>query len=119
MPVTSARLAFLSSTWREAAAVDNAVQIPHLLAPQTTEESLLTDETDAQAEADRRQTIRGVRRDRFEIVVPLDETTDVIDLGDVVSLTHSRYGLSAGKLFRVLGVDPHASKRTLKLTLWG
>jgi len=116
---TAARIAWLSKTWREASATDAAVQTAHLLAPQTVEESLLTTVADAQAEADRRQTLRGVKRDRLEIVVPLDDETDELDLGNVVGLTHSRYSLSGGKQFVILGVRPDAARQTATLTLWG
>ena len=118
MPAIS-RLAFLANEYREASSTDASVQTAHLLAPQIVEDSCLTVEADALAEAARRQTLRGVKRDRIEITVPLDDDTDELDLGDVILLTHDRYGLDAGKQFVVLGVQPDAAAHTVTLTLWG
>jgi hypothetical protein len=117
--VDAARRAALSTEWREAVATDDAVKVEHLLSPDTTEDSLLVLESDAIDEAVRRQTLRGVRRDRFDLVIPLDSRTAAIDLGDVVELVHPRYGLSVGKLFRVLGIEPNAKDSVLSLTVWG
>ena len=119
MTLTLARVGWLKNDWREATAVDAAVQTAHALAPQVVEDSCLTVEADAQAEATRRQTLKGVKRDRLEITIGLDDETDELDLGDVLTLTHSRYGLSAGKQFLILGVQPNAQEHTLTLTLWG
>jgi hypothetical protein len=119
MTLTQARVAWLNKEFREAVAEDATVQTAHLLAPQIVEDSCLVSETDAQAEATRRQTLRGVKRDRLEITVELNDETDELDLGDVITLTHSRYGLAAGKQFRVLGVQPNAAEHAVTLTLWG
>ena len=119
MALTQARVAWLAREWREAVDTDAAVQTAHLLAPQTMEESLLTTEANALSEAARRQTLRGVTRDRLEIVVGLDDDTQELDLGDVVTLTHSRFGLSGGKQFTILGVRPDAAQHRVTLTLWG
>ena len=119
MTLTLARVAWLQNDWREASATDAAVQTAHILAPQTVEDSCLTVEADALAEATRRQALRGVKRDRLEIEVALNNEMDELDLGDVITLTHDRYGLSAGKQFTILGVQPNAREHSLTLTLWG
>ena len=75
MSVTVARRAFLAAEWREARFTDASVQTAHILAPSVTEDTYLTVFADALAEATRRQTLRGVQRDRFEITVPLDAET--------------------------------------------
>jgi hypothetical protein len=119
--VTDARRAFLAAEWREAKAEDTTVQLAHPLAPQTVEDSLIYLAANALTEATRRQALRGVQRDRYNIVVPSDSdhaTTETLDLGDVVSLTHSRYALAGGPSFRIIGLEPDASKRQLSLTLW-
>ena len=116
---TRARVGWLAKEWRETSSTDTGVQAKHLLAPEVIEESLLVSESDASAEAARRQTLRGTKRDRLEIVVELNDDTDELDLGDVILLTSSRYGLDSGKQFRVLGIRPDAVERTLTLTLWG
>ena len=116
---TAARLAFLAAEYREAVATDAAVQTVHLLSPQIIEPSLLITEADAQTEATRRQTLRGVRRDRYEFWTQLNDTTEDIDLGSIIELTHDRFGLSAGQKFVVLGVDPDGKAGRLTLTVWG
>lgn len=116
---TPARVAFLSAEWREAIAEDLSVQTVHRLAPQTIEQSCLTAQADAQTEATRRQAVRGVRRDRLELVIELTTATAAIDLGATIRLEHSRYGLAAGKNFLVLGVATNASQRQVMLTVWG
>ena len=119
MALTQARVNWLAKEWREKSNTDSGVLTAHLLAPQTVEESLLVSAADASAEAARRQTLRGTQRDRLEIVLELSDETDELDLGDVITLTHSRYGLSAGKQFVILGVQPDAANHRVTLTLWG
>jgi hypothetical protein len=113
------RRAFLARQWREASAADQTVLQGHQLAGLLVEESLLYATGDAMAEAARRLEIRRLRRDRFELVLDLDATTVTLDLGQVIQLTHSRYSLSAGKLFRIIGIEPNAVDRTVALTVWG
>jgi hypothetical protein len=117
--IDDARRAYLAQEWRTVTAQDEAVKSAHLLAASTEEETLLQIEADAQAEATRRQTMRGVLRHRYEFTVALTSETDTLDLGDVVQLTYSRYGMSGGKLYRIIGLEPDAANRTLTLTVWG
>lgn len=119
--VSDARRVQLAKAWRE---VVSAAAAPDprtiwLLSPDVVEETLLTIQADAQAEATRRQVLRGVARDRWEVVLSLDDETVLVDLGDVVRLTHLRFALTAGKDFRVMTVEPNAAARTLLLHLWG
>lgn len=96
---------------------DTAVQTAHLLAGATVEDALYTTQADAQAECDRRQTLRGVMRSAYRVTVSLADYASV-DLGAVGTLTHPRFGLSGGALVRVLGVEPDARNRSVTLTLW-
>lgn len=114
-----ARRALVAKAWREAVKLDATVQTKHLLAVQTVEDSLLTTESDAQDEADRRQTLRGTDRDLYAVTVDLNAVNAALDLGDVVTVTHARYGLTAGKDFRCLRVEPDAASQRLHLTIWG
>jgi hypothetical protein len=83
--VTDARRAFLEKEWREATAEDGAIKITSLLAVQTEEETLFAAAADAQVEALRRQTLRSIPRHRYNLVVQLNDDTDALDLGDVVT----------------------------------
>jgi acylphosphatase len=42
-----------------------------------------------------------------------------LELGAVVNVTYPRFGLDAGKKFRVLGIVPNFADGTVELTLWG
>lgn len=117
--VSDDRRAVLALPSLTVVSTDTSVQTAHLLATQIEKDTLLTDATDAQDEADRLQAMFGTKRDRFELSIQLTSDTATLDLGDVVTLQHARYGLSAGKKFRVLGIDPKASAREMVLSIWG
>lgn len=118
--VTAARRAFLAEAYRQvASAVDTSVQAAHPLAPQIVEPSMLVHAADAATEVARRQTLRAARRRWFQVVVPMTDTYLDVDLGDVIALTHPRFGLSGGALVRVLGIQPDAQGNRITWTLWG
>lgn len=117
--VTDARKAFLAKEWREIADTDATVQTKHLLAIESVEDTLLDVAADATTEADRRQTLRGADRQMFELALPLNDDTDTLELNDVIELTHSRYGLSGGESFRIIGLNINAEKSELLAVVWG
>lgn len=122
--VTQARREFIAKEWREAEESSASVQTAHPLAIQSVDDSLLSVEADAEAEATRRQSLRGTSRDFYEFTVPLTDTNAAIDLNDVVELFHTRYhlgiiGSEDGTLLRVLGLQPNALRRELTITAWG
>jgi hypothetical protein len=117
--VSDARRAFLAAEWRETSDSDATVKTSYLLARDLVEETLYDAEADALAEAQRRQVIRETKRRMFEVTVKETDTTASLDLGQVVTVTHSRYGLSAGADFRIIGVEPNAKDREISLILWG
>lgn len=114
--VTDVRRGYLAKEWREATASDAMVQLAHPLAPEWAEDSLLTAAADAGAEATRRLALRGVQRERYDLVVALNDETETLDLGQVVHVTHDRFGLSAGAYLRIIGVERDG--RELRLTIW-
>lgn len=89
----------------------------HLLAPQPDMvASLLVDGVEAQAECDRRATLWGTVRTVFELtayIAPLR-----LKLGDVVKLTHPRFGFAAGELCVVTGFDERLTDNQVKLELF-
>lgn len=118
--VGSARRARLAQPWQDGIDTDVAVQTAYLLAGDLTVETGLACLGDVQIEAERLLALYSVKRDRFELQVRADLATfALIDLGVVVELQWSRFGLEAGKLFRVIGyqLDPEAG--TISLTVWG
>lgn len=117
--VSDAQRALLGKELYEVTAETAEVRSAHRLAPQSTREVLIQSSADAVAEATRLQTLHGVLRHRYEVVLALTDETDALDLNDVVTLQHARYGLSAGVLMRIIGTAPNAAQRSLTLTLWG
>lgn len=78
--------------------------------------SLFAYEDDAQAEADRRVALFGPKRLAFEVEVARIEG---VELGQTVQVTHSRYGLAAGRKMIVLRVIEQGETDSMVLTLWG
>jgi len=118
--VTPARRGFLSLANRSANASDEKVRVKHLLAGELTADTLLASAVDAQTEADRLKGLYSVRRDIFE--VPVDARLlqrRPLFFMDVVRLTYGRFGLDAGKLFRVIGIRPELKEQKITLSLWG
>ena len=117
--ITSGRRNFLAAAFRKVIAEDTAVQTGHPRAPELSIRTLLDVVTDAQAEADRQLALRKIRRDRATATVRADATAAALDLGSVVSVSVARFGLSGGKLFRVIGVTPRLAAGEIDLELWG
>lgn len=119
--VTAARRAYLSQRTRSAApAVDAAVKLKFLTAGEMTIDTLLVSEAAAETEAARQLALHKVRRDIFEVPIPVDlYAATPVKFMDVVSLTYPRFGLSAGKLFRVIGRSVELKRNRAVLTLWG
>jgi hypothetical protein len=118
--VSQARRAFIGQEWRSQRAQNAAVKLQFLLAAETSFDTLFTAAADAADEASRRQALYGVHRDLFEVGVPVESIGSTsVWLMNAVTLTHPRFGLSAGRQFRLLGIRPDLAKRRYTLTLWG
>ncbi len=118
--VTDARRAWLKLAARTATVDDATVKNKHQLAPEMAFDGLLAVSADASAEAARLLTLYKTRRDRFETrIYATTDALNALDLGAVVRLTHPRYGLSGGKLFRVTGFKTNLANNSADLTLWG
>lgn len=118
--VTQARRTFLASEYRAQRAEDVAVKTKHLLAREISVDTLFVETADASNEASRLLALHSTRRDFFEVAVHLDSLSGASPwLMDVVQLTHPRFGLSGGRLFRVLGIRPELARKRFVFTLWG
>lgn len=118
--VTAARRAFVGAEYRAQRAEDPTVKDQFLLAAEETVDTLLTEAADAADESERRLALHKVRRDFFDVLVVADLLTESgAKLMDVVQLTHSRFGLSGGRLFRLLGIRLDLARNRATLTLWG
>lgn len=118
--VPADRRALLREERRSKAAADATVQITHKLATDLAADSLIADGTAAATEADRRLALYKVQRLRLEAQVRLDSgLAAAIDLGAVVQVVHTRFGLEAGRLMVVTGIRADLRLNQLDLTLWG
>ncbi|WP_424813574.1 hypothetical protein [Roseococcus sp. YIM B11640] len=118
--VTAARRTFLSNEYRKVVAEDLTVQTKHPKSPEITIRTPLDVTAAAQAEADRQLAMRKVRRDRATATIRADASVAaLIDLGVVVRVQITRFGFSAGKLFRVIGITPRLAVGEIDLELWG
>lgn len=118
--VGTSRRARLAQPWQDGIDTDAAVQTAYLLASDLTVETGLQCLGNVQTEAERLLALYSVKRDRFELSIRATmDTLAAIDLGVVVELQWTRFGLDAGKLFRVIGYQLDPSTSTLSLTVWG
>ncbi|MEO3389506.1 hypothetical protein, partial [Mesorhizobium sp. CAU 1741] len=115
---TEAFMAFASQEWREAIAEDEAVKAVHKLASDLVYETYLTQGAAATTEAVRLKDMHSVARDRF--LVPVKSyLAEQVELNSVVRLQMPRFGLNAGKDFRVIGISENFKTRVTTLDIWG
>lgn len=118
--VTAARRAAISQEWRSVESSDATVKTSRLLAQEIVFDSDLIDPTVAATECTRRLNLYKVQRHRYELRAAIDAAAITsIDLGLVVRLLHSRFGMSSGKDFRVIGYKIDLRLNIADLTLWG
>lgn len=116
--VTAAFRSFATEEWRTAVASDAAVKTKHKLSPELTFETYLVSEAAAQTEANRLLALHSVRRERFKVTVK-SWMAEPLDLGSVINLKITRFGLSAGRLFTVIGITENYQTGNTTLDLWG
>jgi hypothetical protein len=118
--VAAARREFLRQPSRTAIAEDASVRLRYRGAVQRDFDSLIDDPAAAQTECDRRLALHRVGRDRLIVRVAFDVATAAsLDLGASVQLILPRFGLEAGKLFTVIGLDYDAAAGVADIDLWG
>lgn len=118
--VTDARKAFVGQEYRQAVSESEAVKDRHLLASELTFTTLIDSEADAVAEAARRMTVYGVRRERYRVPLKTEIAVQMgIDIGDAVTLRLDRFGLSDGKPMIVIAVENELETGITTLDLWG
>ena len=99
---------------------DTAIQTAHPLAPTMEVNTLLTTVSDATTEANRRLNLYKVGRQMFQVQARLAPAQyGLIDLGVCLTLQYPRYGLKAGMLLRVAGIELNAETGDITLRLWG
>lgn len=112
---TEARREELKNEWLVKTAT-NSVTAHTLATKPDLVPSLLVDATEAQTECDRRATLWSVTRMVFELTAFVAPLT--LKLGDIVNLTHPRFGFESGELCVVTGFDERLTDNQVKLELF-
>lgn len=116
--VDDAYRARVSQAFREEEVVNPSVKIRHPLSDKLEIESCFRNLSSALVQANRLQTLLGVRRDSVSLKLRLDsEIIPSIQIGTNINLTSYKLGYSLGKNFTVLGytLDAKLSRVTLEL----
>lgn len=118
--VTAAERARLGQAFRSVASEDATIKGQFQLAGELLIDTVFTASADATTFAAAQLALYKVQRDTFEVPVPIEIVTgNGLWLLDVVSLKLDRFGMSAGKLFRVVGLRLELKANRAVLTLWG
>lgn len=103
--------------YRYVYAEDSAVKTAHLLALDQEIFTNLDVQAAAQTECDRLLTMFKTARDVYTVRVksqPLSRK-----MGEIVQVVYSRYGLSTGKLFTIVGLTEDYVSSSVEMELWG
>ncbi len=118
--VSAAQRAIIGLEYRFSDDEDVTIKTQYETSPVLERNTLLVTQADADAEATRLTTLFKARRDTFEVSVRAEpDVLRAIDLSKVVTVTHPRYGLSAGKTLLILGMQTDFQNNSAKLSLWG
>lgn len=115
--VSTADAAFVAQEWRTSIAENAGVKVSYQNAPEIIRETTITDQAEADAEATRQGMVYQFRHDLLRVAIR-DTKADAVRLGYKVTLTHRRFGCSAGAAFWVLGISMNRKEQTATLLLW-
>jgi len=123
---TDARRAYLARERRSVVVEDASVKLQHPLATALTVQTLLanpstaTASADAATEAARLLAMHKVNRDAFDMPIRIDLFAEYgLKFMDVIQVVYPRFGMNAGRSFRLIGVRFELAKQLAILTLWG
>ncbi len=115
--VAAADRADLAEAYRLEEAARAATRTAHLLAEDDRRDTALALKADAAAEASRLLDLFGTRRDLLRVRVKTQPFA--LELGQSVSVSWPRHGLSAGRAFVVVGMVEDSAVNEVVLDLWG
>jgi hypothetical protein len=115
--VTLADRAWLALPERTVVSEDSAVKTQYANAPELQRSTLLSNATHAGTEADRLRDMYKVKRTLHRLSVPLS-LCDGMLLGQLINVTHSRFGLEAGVNFWLIGITRNLLADVAELNLW-
>lgn len=111
---------YLEKEVRKSVKKDDSIKTAHPNAQEVTTSTLLCGLKYAEPEAQRLLSIYDPARIILTVSVKIDVSSlSTVDLGTVVKITSSRYGLSSGKYLRVIGIQTDFENNKLDLKLWG
>lgn len=119
--VDPARRDWLKQEYRQVVEIHSRNAITRKLSPELDFESLIsTSISTARANIVRLIELYGVPREILSAEVRIvPDTTLTLDLNDVIEVVYPRYGLDAGKLYRVIGLQADYQTGRLEIELWG
>jgi hypothetical protein len=119
--VDAAKRAELAQDWRYAPPAEDAtVKAQFLTATEIVLDTLLAMEADATDEANRLLALYKMRRDIWEVPVPVATVTEAgLGMMDTVALQMPRFGLDDAKNFRLIGMRLDFARVRIVLYLWG
>jgi hypothetical protein len=116
--VSASRRGLLGQEYRYTEASSAIVKTAHPSAKEIHKDTLLID--GHTTEASRLLDVYKVFNDTFEVTARLNDAALYgIKLCDVVAVDLARYGMSGGRLFRVIGIMLDVFRGRIDLTLWG
>lgn len=116
----AARAGFVGVERRSSNAADASIKVQWLMSGKLEVDTLLTTTADGDAEAARLLAMHKVRRDLFDLTVSVNLLSKrPVRIADVIAVQTDRYGMSAGRLFRVIGFALNLAGNTATLYLWG
>jgi hypothetical protein len=114
--------AFVKEEWRHVIAEDSSVLTKYPEAAEIEVESALASVVAAQSYADDLLALLKVKRYRWLVAVPISwlyKQTSLPDIGDVVTMTYSRYEMDSGVNHLLLSITENHRDNTAELELWG
>lgn len=120
--VTDALRSSYGQEWKKVVSTDASVQTKHPRAPELEIESGIAEDADAATEVARVQTMRGTDREFWEFTTPFNTETVALDIGSEFTLKlATRYGLSAGQAFVIIGLEAQITPdaQNLFVECWG
>ncbi len=120
--VTDALRSEFGEDWKSVTSTDATVQVKHPRAPELTLESGIDGAADAATEVARVEVMRGTDREFLEFTTPFNTETIALDIGSVFTLKlATRYGLSAGQAFVIIGLEAQITPdaQNLFVECWG
>jgi len=115
--VDNERQLFLSEEYRKIQVQSSAVKSSHSAARELHINSLLAYSSSCQYVVNKYSSVYSLGRDVYEVTV--QELTHDLEIGQSISISYPRFGLSSGKSFILVKFVENIRAGVVTLTLWG